>query len=172
MLETGIRLVAAAAAAVSTEDIRHLIVSVSRGSSITAVCHTVSLVVSLTETTAVALIVLAEALLGTILRVVSLLVVLLLWLLLLLLLLLLVLRHETTTTTTVRLSRLEGLSAGLKCRCPGVEATALRLGRILRVHVELLLRLARQVVVLRSGVIFPRVEIRHDEDMREIVSTS
>lgn len=99
------------------------------------------------EAAAVRLVVLAEALLLAILGVIALLVVLLL----------LVLGCEAAT---IRLAWLEGLSTGLEGRDTRPEG-ALRCGGILLVNIQLLLSLTRQVLVLSSGVVFPRVEVGH-----------
>lgn len=85
-------------------------------------------------------------LLTTVLGVVALLVVLLL----------LVLGYEVPS---VGLPWLEGLSAGLEGRDTWAEAS-LGLGGV---HVQLMLRLAREVLVLLgSRVVLPGVEVRHD----------
>ena len=94
----------------------------------------------------IALAILVEpSLLPAVLRVVALLVVLLILLL-----------------VATELAGLESLSGGLEGRsgsiCP--ETTLLPLA--LLVHIELLLRLASQVLVLRSRIILPGVEVRHD----------
>lgn len=118
---------------------------------------TVSLVIALAEASTIALVLLVEALLlASILGVVSLLIVLLLLLLLLRLLVL------GRISSAVSLARLEGLGVWLK----GGDAWAeipLRLGGVLGVHVELLLGLAREALVLSSGVILPRVEVGHSD---------
>lgn len=108
-------------------------------------------IISLAEASAILLlIVLVEALLTPVLGIVA----LLLLVVLLLLLSLLVLGHEVAS---VGLAGLEGLGAGLEGRDTRAEST-LRLGGV---HVELLLRLARQILVLGSRVVLPGVEVRH-----------
>lgn len=105
-----------------------------------------SLTISLAKTTTILLLVILIITLLAILGVVALLVVLLL----------LVLWHEASSKA---LARLEGLSGRLERGYIGAEAT-LRLAGVL-VDVELLLGLAREIVVLSSRIILPRVEVRH-----------
>lgn len=108
-----------------------------RGGERTVVLTVASLLIGLA-------ILVESRLLPAVLRVVALLVVLLILLL-----------------VTTELAGLESLGGGLE-GCGGsvrAEATLLALG--LLVYVELLLRLASQVLVLRSGIILPRVEVRH-----------
>jgi hypothetical protein len=104
------------------------------------------LLVALAEATTV-LLLLVVALLATILRVIALLVVLLLLVLL------------STVAAAVRLARGEGLCAWLERSNVRSEST-LCLGGV---DVELLLRLAREVLVLGSRVVLPRVKMRHDD---------
>lgn len=93
----------------------------------------------------IALAILVESrLLPAVLRVVALLVVLLILLLI-----------------AAELARLESLSRGLEGGSGSVRPETARLPLALLVHVELLLRLASQVLVLRSRIILPRVEVRH-----------
>lgn len=63
---------------------------------------------------------------------------------------------------TTELAGLERLSGGLESGSGSVRPETTLLPLTLLVHVELLLRLASQVLVLRSGIILPGVEARHD----------
>ena len=54
---------------------------------------------------------------------------------------------------------LKRLSTGLKCVCRRCEAAS---HAACRIHVQLLLSLSRQIFILCGGVVFPRVEARHD----------
>ena len=76
---------------------------------------------------------------------------------LLIVLLLLVLRLVLS-----KLARLEILGRRLEGGDAWSE-TSLRLGGVLGVQVELLLSLTGEVLVLGGRIIFPRVEVRHDE---------
>lgn len=60
------------------------------------------------------------------------------------------------------LAGLESLSGGLEGGSGSVRPETTLLALALLVHVELLLRLASQVLVLRGGIILPGVEARHD----------
>src|SRR5690606_18991876 len=86
--------------------------------------------------------ILIKALLTAVLGIITLLVVLLLILL----------------RETAELARLERLGGRLERGGGGVHAETSLLALV---HVELLLRLARQVLVLRGGIILPGVEVRH-----------
>lgn len=113
---------------------------------------TVALLVALAEATTV-LLLLVVALLATILRIIALLIVLLL----------LVLLSTVAAAAAVRLARGEGLCAWLERSNVWSEPT-LCLGGV---DVELLLRLAREVLVLSSRVVLPRVKVRHDDCIGE-----
>ena len=60
------------------------------------------------------------------------------------------------------LAGLESLGGGLEGSSGSVRAETALLALGLLVHVELLLRLAGQVLVLRGGIVLPGVEVRHD----------
>lgn len=115
---------------------------------------TIALVVSLAEATTVPLVILVEALLLPLRR---LLLLAVLRIVALLVILLLILRRRSSS---IGLAWLERLGAGLE-RCDGWAEAPLRLGRVQGVHVELLLRLSREVLILSSRVVLPRVEVGH-----------
>lgn len=94
------------------------------------------------------LLLLVEALLGAVLRIIALLVV---WLLLVLL-----------RVSSILLAGLEGRGAGLERSDAGSEA-ALRGGGVAGVHIELLLGLAGEVLVLSGRVVLPGVEVGHGD---------
>lgn len=114
------------------------------------------MVVALAEAAAVLLLLLllVVTLLATILRIVALLVVLLL---------LVLLSTVAAAAAAVRLARGEGLCAWLERSNARSEST-LCLGGV---DVELLLRLAREVLVLGGRVVLPRVKVRHDDYIAE-----
>ena len=140
-------------------DIARLLQLVSEMSSSRVQVRTVALIVSLVIATTVALILVVAGLGTAVLRVVPALVVILRVLLLLLLLLLLL------RVAAVALGRLEGLRRGLKRLRAGTEAAT---GLLALVEVELLLRLPRQVLVLRGRVVLPRVQVSHSNDRVEV----
>lgn len=144
--EAGSALVAAAGTAVRTGRIDHLRCRVSGGGLVGVGGREARRTIVLTvPSLLVALAILVGArLLAAVLGVITLLVVLLLILL----------------RVASELARLESLSGRLEGGGGGVRAET-SLVALALVHVELLLRLARQVFVLRGGIILPGVEVRH-----------